>query len=104
MCVWSRNPDTGEPGWGHSVTVDWDHGNKTVTANVTRFWPDRPNEWGGHGVLERHPILDGVRYATEDAARFEAFTLGVLHIHNLGGQYVATVNRWLERQRAEREA
>lgn len=46
--------------------------------NVSRWDWSEPNAHGGHGVMYRHPQIDGLTFESRDAARCYAYNVGLL--------------------------
>lgn len=65
-----------EPGsWGTSTCT---RSPGIHVLNVYRWHPDEPNAYGGAGVIERHPTLDGLTFGTAEEANRCAYDAGIL--------------------------
>lgn len=58
-----------------------------VTLCVSRYFQNRPNEWGGRGVSVPHPILHHTVWPTQAEAEIEAFAMGVIVPFRLNGVF-----------------
>lgn len=54
----------------------------TVTLNVYKFHPHRPNVWGGKGYSEPHPEHNGKTFPDKAAAMAYAVEHGLLVQHD----------------------
>jgi hypothetical protein len=64
--------------WG--VSYQTSSATEGATLNVYRLHNDRPNQWGGMGTVENHPVYDGMQFATVDEASAYALMQGLLRV------------------------
>lgn len=68
--------DGRQPGWCVSYTTG--DGIDGAELHVYRSRPEEPNQWGGRGTIERHPLYYGMTFPDVDAAASFALTVGLL--------------------------
>jgi hypothetical protein len=67
--------------WG--VSYETSSAYEGATLNVHRCAEAERNQWGGFGVIYRHPQYNGMRFADVDAAKLFAWSVGLTDLYRL---------------------
>lgn len=80
-----------QPGVCVSVTTASDR--TYAVLNVSRMYPDLPNEWGGKGVF-KHCDCDGMRFPNSEAAFAYALERGYCRLWFKSPEHRAQSKEW----------